>query len=338
VARRRKEPWWADADTEELLDTRICDLGVSYAGTWVERAVEKAKAELDARGLVPRPTFWLAAEWLSPDASPGVGVAFYLAHPRLMRLERQQMLEVEGGTREECLKLLRHELGHVMQTAYRLHLRRAWRQLFGSVTKRYPEFYRPNPASRKFVQHLPGWYAQSHPAEDFAETFAVWLTPRSDWRQRYQGWRALRKLEYVDELMRELQGVRPTVRSRARPFSVSQTRFTLRSYYRRKREHYAVGFTDAYDRDLKRLFDAPVGKDTAAKFLRRNRSEIRDVVVRWTGEYTFAVDHLMKEMIGRCQELKLRSRCSVREKWEFAILLTMHSMSYVLRGREWHAV
>ena len=25
--------------------------------------------------------------------------------------------------------------------------------------------------------HLDPWYAQSHPDEDFAETFAVWLTP-----------------------------------------------------------------------------------------------------------------------------------------------------------------
>ena len=32
-----------------------------------------------------------------------------------------------------------------------------------------------------------GAYAASHPEEDFAETFAVWLTPRSNWRQSFPG-------------------------------------------------------------------------------------------------------------------------------------------------------
>ena len=135
--------------------------------------------ELAARELVFRPRFWLSDEWFSPAGVPGVGIPFYLAHPRLMRLERHQMFEVEGGTREGCLRLLRHELGHAVDHAYRLSRRKDWRDVFGSASLPYPDAYRPNPASKRFVQHLDGWYAQAHPDEDFAETFAVWMTPRA---------------------------------------------------------------------------------------------------------------------------------------------------------------
>ena len=126
-----------------------------------------------------------------------------------MKLEKKMMLDVEGGTWSECMAILRHEAGHTLQHAYQLQRRRRWQQLFGPSSKRYPRYYRPNPASRHFVQHLRLWYAQSHPDEDFAETFAVWLKPRSNWRTRYAGWPALKKLEYVDELMDEIAGKRP---------------------------------------------------------------------------------------------------------------------------------
>ncbi len=127
---------------------------------------------------------------------------FYLAHPRLARLERKMFKEVEGGTQRQCMQILRHEAGHIVQHAYALHRRRKWQEMFGRSSSPYPESYRPNPNSRDYVQHLPRWYAQSHPDEDFAETFAVWLTPRSNWRQRYAEWPgALEKLEFVDELM-----------------------------------------------------------------------------------------------------------------------------------------
>src|SRR5690606_313261 len=122
--------------------------------------------------------------------------------------------EVEGGTRRECMRILRHEAGHVVQQAFGLHRRRRWQMLFGRASTPYPDQYRPNPTSRDFVQHLRRWYAQCYPDEDFAETFAVWLTPRYNWRRRYADWPALEKLEYVDELMAELAHVKPPPRAR----------------------------------------------------------------------------------------------------------------------------
>jgi hypothetical protein len=324
---------------ERLLDLRLCDLGLALEGTSLEALTERVLGELEARGLRFRPHFWLSDEWFSPDGIPGVAVPFYLAHPRLMRLERSQMLEVEGGTREECLRLLRHEVGHTVQVAYGLHRRPRWQRAFGKASEPYPDAYRPRPGSKRYVQHLDAWYAQSHPVEDFAETFAVWLKPRSDWRRRYAGWPAMKKLQVVDELMRELAGERPRITSRARPDEVSRSRKTLGEHYRDKRERYAVRFSNGYDVDLKRLFSSSPGhrdRPSAAAFLRRHRREIRERVACWTGEYEFTLDQVLKEMTGRCRELKLRAAApEARLKHDFSIVLTVHTMKCLLRGQEW---
>jgi hypothetical protein len=274
---------------------------------------------------------------------PGVALPFYLAHPKLTRLERSQMLEAEGATGESCMRLLRHELGHAIQHAFNLQRRREWQRMFGSASTPYPEAYRPNPASRRYVHNLDAWYAQSHPEEDFAETFAVWLRPRYNWRRRYQCWPALRKLEYVDGLMAELAGQPPRVRSRAKPFALSRERMTLGAHYERKRAHYSVGFSDTYDRDLKRLFSEAKGtgdrREAAAAFLRRHRREIRGMVAKWTGDYQFTLNQVLDQMIGRCKELRLVADGPERNLvLDFAIMLTVHGMNYLYRGREWHAM
>jgi hypothetical protein len=191
-----------------------------------------------------------------------------------MRLERKMIIDVEGGTVPECMRILRHEAGHVIQHSYRLNRRRRWQQLFGRSSTRYPDFYRPNPASKNYVQHLRLWYAQSHPDEDFAETFAVWLRPRSDWRKRYEGWPVFKKLEYVDELMEEIAGERPTLTHRHRIDPLSTLTETLAEHYKQKQALYAMPTTTIYDRDLRRIFsDEPrhYRAPAASTFLRTSR-------------------------------------------------------------------
>jgi len=336
---------WADLPTEALLDLRFCDLELSLEGTWVDACVERLYAELAARELNVRPHVWISEEWFSPDGIPGIAVPFYLVHPRLMRLERRMMLQVEGGTREKCMMLLRHEAGHAVQHAFQVHRRQRWRCLFGSNTQPYPDFYWPRPGSRRFVQHLDAWYAQSHPAEDFAETFAVWLNPRSRWRRRYADWPALEKLEYVDELMGELAGCAPRVRRRARPDNLGCLRTTLREHYAEKRERYGGKFSEAYDQALFELFQTPgrrgrAGRpETAAAFLRRHRREIRDTVCKWTGEHAFTVDQVIQEMMYRCQALHLRAGGACAPlKLNLAVFLAAQTMHYLYRGGGWHAV
>ncbi len=333
---------WARYRREKLLNLRFCELGVKLEGTWLESMIARVLAELRDRGIRVRPHFWLAQEWFSPDGVPGVAIPFYLAHPALMRLEKSQMLEIEGGTRADCLQLLRHEVGHAVQNAYELHRRRQWQRHFGLCSEPYPDFYRPDPISKAFVHHLDGWYAQAHPAEDFAETFATWLKPRSDWRRRYVGWPALEKLKYVDNLMHELRTTPVKQRSRAQPGKIIRLKRTLRDHYEARRQHYAVGFNRDYDDDLQKVFSTRTPGErslTAATFIQRNRKEIRQLVTKWTGGYELTLSHLLKNLSGRCRELGLVAKAPKHELMlNFSVMLTVHTARYVYRGGEWHSV
>jgi hypothetical protein len=335
---------WASLPDQELLQLRFRDLNVTLEGTWLEGRLEDLYGELAQRGLRIRPHAWISNEWFSPDDTPGIAIPFYLAHPRLMRLERKMVIDVEGGTVPECMRILRHEAGHVVQASYRLHQRRRWQHLFGRSSRRYPDYYRPNPGSRRYVQHLPLWYAQSHPDEDFAETFAVWVTPRSNWRQRYAGWPALKKLIYVDELMAEIAGTRPMLTRRLHVDPLRRLNQTLAEHYQKKLAHYAVGHPTIYDRDLLRIFSDQARhrrSPAASAFLRHNRAKIRQIVAKWTGEHQLTLDAVFDDMIGRCRELKLRAVGSERQlRMEFIVLLTaktVHSL-YSPTRRQWLAL
>ena len=339
VHKRPGEPFWARLPDERLLNVRLCDLGLKIRGTTIEPRIRQLYAELAERGLPMRPRSWLSGEWFSPHETPGIAVPFYLAHPRLRKLESRQMKEVEGGTAAWCMQLLRHEAGHAFETAYRLSRRKRWQKLFGRASRPYPNFYNPKPVSRKFVQHLDWWYAQSHPVEDFAETFAVWLRPGNQWRKRYKDWPALEKLEYVEELMRELAGKPPGVDFRFEVEPIHKLKQTLREYYREKQKRYEGDYPDLYDRDLGRLFPPPLDHrdhPPASTFLRRISPELRRRVSVWTGEYAYTINRALKDMIQRSRELNLRvSRPLNETKIDTAILLTMQTMNYLL-SRDHH--
>ena len=328
---------WVDLPDEALLDLRLCDLNLSIDGGWLEDRVSTLYRDLESRALTFRPHVWLSAEWFTPDGVPGIAIPFYLAHPRLMRLERAQMLEVEGGTPEWCLQILRHEAGHAFDNAYDLRRRRRRIRLFGRPSTPYPEFYLPRPYSKSFVLHLDSWYSQSHPDEDFAETFAVWLTPDSDWRARYADWPALRKLEYMDGLMRELAQARPIVRSRRRVEPLERLRTTLRKHYAKKRSHYGVDYPHFYDRDLRRLFSADPAfakNPKASRVIQQIRRDVRRLVAEWTGSYQYTIDQVVADMITRAAELQLHLQHPIeRTKLDFTLLVTVQTMNYLHSGR-----
>ncbi len=331
------DPEWASWPDEKLLEMRLCDLGVAIQGTELEQRIGEIDAELTTRNLAFRPHYWLSDEWFTPDNVPGIAIPFYLAHPRLARLELAQMLEVEGGDVASCLRILRHELGHAIDNAYRLRARPTRRRLFGSPKTPYPEYYTPKPYSRSFVQHLDHWYAQSHPDEDFAETFAVWLDPQSMWTTQYAGWPALRKLEYMDRLMRDLTRRRPVLSSKREVAPLSRIRKTLGEHYRKKREHYGLDHPDFYESDLSKMFSAApeyAKQPSAASFVRRIRKEVRATVASFTDTYQYTIDQLIAQIIERCRALNLRLTDSEdATKVDFMVFLTVQTMNYLHSGR-----
>ena len=321
---------------DQLLELRLSDLPLTIEDTPLEQRIARLHEELEARGIKFRPHVWLSEEWFTPDGVPGFAIPFCLAHPRLIRLERRQMLEVEGGSERECLRIMRHETGHALDNAYGLHSRRDYRKLFGPFSRPYPDFYKPLPKSRDYVLHLGAWYAQAHPAEDFAETFAVWLARGSRWRRRYQGWAALRKLEYVDTLIRRIGGTRPRNDSRRKVETLAKNMTTLREHYRRKRAHYAFEWPASYDRDLRRIFSNDPQHEyspSATSLLRQIRGELRQAVAEGTGIHAYAVDQLIKQMMARATELKLRvaNPDDIATK-KILVMLTVQTMNVVQTG------
>jgi len=331
------EPEWIDYSDDQLLELRISDLKLRIPGSELESRIQTFYRELDDRKIAFKPVCYLGDEWFCPEGASTIAIPFYLAHPRLKKLEEHMMMEVEGSTEVWCLRLLRHEMGHVMNHAYLLEQRPEWQKVFGSTSIDYSEYYRARPYSKRFVRHLEDWYAQSHPEEDFSETFAIWLTPGLDWRQKYRGWKALAKLEYVDRLMQELADRPPQKLSRAKMSEASRLRSQLKHYYLKRKRLYAQDFPDFFDADLRRLFVDAAPSPTAeraAAFLRRNRKMILDAVSVWTGEPKFTINRLLKSLTQRCADLDLRLRGDAAQaSVQITAYLATLAAHYRLTGR-----
>ncbi len=297
---------WFNLPDEALLQKRIRDLRLRIEHSALKPHIGQLYDELDARGITFHPPCYLADEWLCPDREPIMGIPFYLAHPRLIKLEQKMMFEAEGGTPETCMQLLRHECGHAMNYAYRLFKRTRWREIFGHFNEPYRRTYSYQPYSKRYVVHLPDNYAQSHPDEDFAETFAVWLTPGSDWRSRYEGWPVMAKLHYVEHVMQHIRGTEPVYTSSITPWAAHRMTSTLAAYYERKRRELGTGFPGYYDGVLQTIFSNDAADhESAARFIRRHRKIIMDAVAQWTGHRKYDIYLLIKKLGSRAEALRL---------------------------------
>jgi hypothetical protein len=339
--RGRRVRRWETLDDEALLGVRFCDLGLRLEDSPARPALERLYAELERRGLRFRPHAWLAEEWFSPDGVPGVAIPFFVAHPRLRALERHQMGEVEGGSRHWLIRILRHEAGHAIDAAYGLRRRADWRAVFGRSSQPYPRDYAPRPSSQRYVLHLGHWYAQSHPTEDFAETFAVWLQPKARWRRDYAGWPALEKLEYVDRLMGEIAGRRPPNRDRSVVEPLAGNTRTLGAHYRRKAALYRQ-YDRRYDRWLRRTFAVRTpGADAvpAARFMREIEPQLRRLLVRRARLHPYLVDHAIAMLSRRARQLDLVLRGPRRDSKRRVVRLHERVVLDVLRrNRENYAL
>lgn len=326
---KAKKIRWRHLDDERLLDCRFRDLGLKIEKCKVWEGIQQLYHELRERKIRFLPHCWFGEEWFSPDGIPGISIPFYLAHPRLKKLEARQMYDVEGGSPQQFMQLLRHEAGHAIMTAYQLSRKPECRRIFGSFSRPYPDYYIPRPQSRRFVLHLDWWYAQAHPSEDFAETFAVWLRPRSNWRSEYRGWPALKKLEYMDVLMRSVSKKSTLSRKRNKIEPITIMNKTLRQHYREKKDYYGVNIKQFYDQELLRVFNTnppPGRRRLAATFLQQIGPRLCIACVRSTGEHPYTISQILKEMVQRCRELKLY----VADEEEVASMRSAVFLSFII--------
>ena len=331
-------PDWSGLSDDELLERRISQLGLRLESSRLQPLIQRLYDELAQKGLTFHPPCYIGDEWFVPVGIPAIFIPFFLTHDRLRQLERKIILEVEGETDAWFMKLIRHEAAHAYAYAYPFVRQRKWQQTFGkSSNDETPSFYRPRPYSRSFVVHLDDWYAQSHPDEDFAETFAVWLTPDGDWRERYKDWKALQKLEYVDALMRSLAGKPPLPVPEYRVADYDCLNVKLKTYYARKRKEYEHSFPDFYDNDLRQLFDAgpdAEGRVPASVYLRRHRRDLEDAVCRWSNENKYRVNKLLGKLIDRCAKLNLHLKAyDPRQNLQVASYITTLVMNHLFTGK-----
>ena len=327
------------ADVQQLLAKPIRELGLTVEGSPLEKYVHALYREIERKGLRHfRPACYLTDEWGCPSGEPVIGIPFYLADPKLAALEKD-MNDLEDE--REILMYLRHEAGHAFNYAYELYKGDEWRALFGPFRRAYKDHYRPVPFSRRYVRHIAGWYAQKHPDEDFAETFAVWLTPRSGWRRKYRGWPAMRKLRYVDRTARRVADQAPARAMGATDVTVEEMDVTVEQFYQQHTPDEAQAIAElALDADLTDILVKPAprrrrGIRPAAPWLAEHRKHIVDKVTYWTGVRRPLVKALVESVEGRVAALGLAVE-TARESAqlvEMTAYTTTLAMNYLTRGR-----
>ena len=327
----------APREVQEILGKPICELGLKLEGSPLEPLVQQLYRELDRKGLKKfRPACYLTDEWGCPSGEPVIGIPFYLADPRLSYLEKE-INDLED--RRQVMMYLRHEAGHALNYAYGLYKTPEWKQIFGPYRRRYRDDYKPVAFSRSYVRHMEGWYAQKHPDEDFAETFAVWLTPKSGWRKRYQGWPALEKLRYVDRIAKQF-GDAPPLRPRGRKdITTDDMEETVQDFYQEVLNDQPSPGDLPLDSDLQDIFKVgrrrKNGVRPAIELLRDNRQALVDKLTYWTGVQRPLVRRLMEAIETRVEQLGLLADLKKEREYltEITVYATALAMNYITRGK-----
>jgi len=326
----------APPEIQDMMSKPIRDLGLKLEGSPLERFVVQLYKELDRKGIGKfHPRCYLSDEWGCPSGEPVIGIPFYLANPKLQQLE-SEMNDLEDA--REIMMYLRHEAGHAYNYAYELYKTPEWREMFGPFRRPYRDKYKPVPFSRNFVRHMAGWYAQKHPDEDFAETFAVWLTPRSNWREKYKHWGALAKLKYMERTARHFRNADP-IRSGQTDITVEEMDTTVHEFYEQMANQEPVPEKLALDTDLIDIFLVSKRRRTgvrpAADLIKENRKPLIDKVAYWTGVQRPLIKNLIESILSRVRELDLRADVKLEPQYltEISAYATVMAMNYLTRGK-----
>ena len=318
-----------------MLGKKVSELGLRVEGSPVEGYVRQLYRELELRGFrMFRPVCYLTDEWGCPDQQPVLGIPFYLADAKLQSIEQAaDTLESE----RQIMMYMRHEAGHVFNYAYRLYTTPEWRELFGPFFRAYRDEYRPVPFSKHFVRHIEGWYAQKHPDEDFAETFAVWLTPRSAWRRQYKGWPAIKKLRYVDRIAKSVADIEPIVKTGEVDITPDDMAVTVEQFYQQAAQEQQARIDIALDGHLGQIFLARRRKESrpAADIVRRYLPDLVEKITYWTGVRRPIVRGLIEAVCRTCERMKLWGEVGEEPRYlvEVTALATTLAMNFLTRGQ-----
>lgn len=285
----------------ELGRTPLANLDASLSYGPFATLYERLLLELKAKGLNFIPTIWVATEWSCPVGSRGFGIPFYILNPKLSSIERATMGSCEANAKSMIMKLLRHECGHAIDNAFRLRGNPERVKLFGKASDPYPTSYFPCSDPNSFVRHLPDYYAQAHPDEDWAETFAVWLDPKSNWRKKYSPYpKALEKLEFVQRIMSKIKNQKPKWGVTGPIDDISKSNETLDSYYSEKLRCFRINTRKNFFAYMAPIFSTDHGV-SAAQYLRRNRQIIAKKIAYKTSLRPYVVERLVEELIADCR-------------------------------------
>ncbi len=317
----------SDSEKQAILSRRINELPLKIQGTRLETFINKLYLTLEERGIIFRPKCYLSDDWGCPDGVPVIGIPFYLADPRLSQLEGE-LTGINAEDDREILMYLYHEAGHAFNYAYKLYLQSEWRSLFGLFSKAYKEDYKPKPFSPSFVRHIPGWYAQKHPDEDFAETFAVWLTNK-DWKETYNETPALTKLLYVERIVGEWGKRSPLVTKEILDSPIEELTETLKDWYSTETtSRMRNKLPEIINEDLKILFNYSGGNMLASDFISSNRLRLSQDINYWTGIDRERIESLINELIKRAKLLSLK--VDNEKKDETLVNLTIFTNTLVM--------
>lgn len=315
---------------QKFLTTRICDLDLDPEQSLSE-SFKRLKRELKGRRIKLWPDFYFGSEWGCVNKKISISIPFYYGMPELKELEG------DIPTKEGILKTLRHETGHSVNYAYKLYQRKDWKEIFGDFNKKYRDgyLYRVNPWSKSYVRHLhylgDPHYAQKHPDEDWAETFAIWLDPRSHWEKKYRNWpNALDKLTYVDRLMEEIAGEEPMNLKKKREVEYTTIEETVSEWWGLDGEMLDQELQESL-KDMRELFVQPTNGRRkllpAGKLIRRYARLLTEQVSQWilgSNQHTVRKRLCRWEAICRNESLGYLPEDEERKLIELTTLLTYY--------------
>jgi hypothetical protein len=192
----------------------------------------------------------------------------------------------------------------------------------------------------RFVRHLPGWYAQKHPDEDWAETFAVWMTPGANWKEEYRSWpEALAKLESCQQIVASIADHDPVVTVMECDEDANELEESLEHFYRK----FATDAPEpmpAVDGPLRVIFDETTEHSangdlrSAADLIRQIDRGLAADVYRWTGHFPERTLRLTQHLAARAESLQQVYRGSEQQGVVMALttLVTALAMNFVYRG------